>query len=103
MIKIGYLQEEKKKNFEKFSKVFRSPAAAVLDGFPVLRRLPDFLLPIRRYSRELHKEEYDLFVGHYLDTKKRVQEGTAKVWNANLWFSPFPYLFILSPLFFRVC
>ncbi|KAK8134717.1 hypothetical protein PG984_006729 [Apiospora sp. TS-2023a] len=65
-------------NFEKFSEVFRSPAAALLDGFPALRRLPDFLLPIRRYSRELHKKEYDLFVGHYLDTKKRVQEGTAK-------------------------
>ncbi|KAK7978325.1 hypothetical protein PG996_004368, partial [Apiospora saccharicola] len=65
-------------NFERFSEVFRSPLAALLDGFPVLRRLPDFLLPIRRYSRELHKKEYDLFVGHYLDTKKRVQEGTAK-------------------------
>ncbi|KAK7948932.1 uncharacterized protein PG986_009818 [Apiospora aurea] len=65
-------------NFEKFSAVFRSPAAAILDGFPVLRNLPDLLLPIRRYSKKLHKEEYDLFVGHYLDTKKRVQEGTAK-------------------------
>ncbi|KAK8862915.1 cytochrome P450 [Apiospora arundinis] len=64
--------------FQKFSEVFRSPTAAILDGFPALRYLPDFMLPMRRYSKELHKAEYDLFVGSYLKTKKRVQEGKAK-------------------------
>lgn len=63
----------------KFSEVFRSPAAAILDGFPALQYLPDLLLPMRRHAKELHKTEYELYVGNYLKTKKRVLEGKVKV------------------------
>ncbi|KAK8129580.1 hypothetical protein PG999_001960 [Apiospora kogelbergensis] len=64
--------------FMKFSEVFRSPAAAILDGFPALQYLPDLLLPMRRHAKELHKTEYELYVGNYLKTKKRVLEGKVK-------------------------
>lgn len=47
--------------------------------FPILRNLPDVFLPLRRYAKELHRKEYDLYIGHYLNTKKKLKEGTAKV------------------------
>jgi hypothetical protein len=56
-----------------------SPVAQLFDVFPVLRYLPDILLPIRKRAKEGHKLESDLFVGLYLDTKKQLYEGTAKV------------------------
>ncbi|KAK9421440.1 putative Cytochrome P450 [Seiridium unicorne] len=64
--------------FERFGEVISDDSAALLDIFPVLRHLPDALLPMRRYAKELHKKEYSLYVGHYLDTKKRLKEGKAK-------------------------
>ncbi len=45
----------------------------------MLRHLPDWVLPLRRYAKELHKEEFDLFVGHYRDTRDRLRAGVAKV------------------------
>lgn len=50
----------------------------MLDVFPIIRRLPDVFLPMRRYAKKLHKEESRLYLGHYLETKKRLREGTAK-------------------------
>ncbi|KAK9782620.1 putative Cytochrome P450 [Seiridium cardinale] len=64
--------------FERFGEIISDDSAALLDIFPVLRHLPDALLPMRRYAKELHKKEYNLYVGHYLDTKKRLKEGKAK-------------------------
>jgi cytochrome P450 len=55
-----------------------SGAAALLDVFPVLRKMPDALFPMKQYAKQLHKEEADLYIGHYLDTKKRLHEGKAK-------------------------
>lgn len=45
--------------------------------FPLLRRLPDFLLPQRRYAQALHEKEKELYVGHWLDVKKAIKNGTA--------------------------
>jgi hypothetical protein len=56
--------------FELFSALLSSSSAAVLDLFPVLRRLPDALLPLRRYAKELHEKEKELYVGHWLNVKK---------------------------------
>ncbi|KAI1363146.1 cytochrome P450 [Xylaria arbuscula] len=64
--------------FEKWSEIAGSQTAALLDVFPILRHLPDVFLPIKRYAKELHKKEYDLFVGHYLTAKKKMKEGKAK-------------------------
>lgn len=66
--------------FEKWSKVMESTSAASLDVFPILRKLPDFMLPMRRYANELHKTEKALYVGHWMDTKKKIQQGTAMVY-----------------------
>lgn len=64
---------------EQWSEVMGSSTAAFLDVFPLLRKLPDFMLPMRRYANELHKKERALYVGHWMDTKKKIYEGTAMV------------------------
>ncbi|KAI1336781.1 cytochrome P450 [Xylariaceae sp. FL0016] len=61
-----------------WSKLTGSQSAAILDVFPILRSLPDMLLPSRKHARELHRKEYNLFVGHYLTAKKKLKEGTAQ-------------------------
>ena len=53
--------------------------AAILDFFPVLRRLPKFLLPIVKEGSEIHRRELKLFRDHYLNTKQRLKDGSAKV------------------------
>jgi len=50
-----------------------------LDLVPVLRKLPEFILPIKKEAREIHERELKLFRGHYLNAKKGFKEGTAKV------------------------
>ncbi|KAF1949794.1 cytochrome P450 [Byssothecium circinans] len=64
--------------FEKFSQVTGTDTAALLDLFPILRWLPDAVLPMRRYAKELHVKEKELYVGHWLNVKKAIKSGTAK-------------------------
>ncbi|KAI1081433.1 cytochrome P450 [Whalleya microplaca] len=64
--------------FEQFSQVTGTQTAALLDLYPILRYLPDALVPMRKYSQDLHRKEYDLYVGCYLETKKKLREGIAK-------------------------
>ncbi|KAH9983676.1 cytochrome P450 [Xylariaceae sp. FL0662B] len=64
--------------FERFCEVTGTQTAALLDVYPIFRYLPDALLPMRKYSKDLHRKEYDLYVGHYLETKRKLREGTAK-------------------------
>lgn len=51
----------------------------MLDCFPILRRLPDFLVPVRVRARKLHERELQLFRGYYLNAKQQLKDGTAKV------------------------
>lgn len=53
--------------------------AALLDLMPVLRSVPDFLLPIKSEGKRLHKQEVSLFRGLYLKSKQGLSDGTAKV------------------------
>lgn len=65
--------------FEKFCEVTSTTLAALLDLFPVLKSLPDFMLPLSRYSKELHTHEKALYVSYWMDIKKNILAGTAKV------------------------
>ena len=71
------------KNFEQFSAVLGTETAALVDIFPFLRYLPDWLMPMVRHGKELHQKEFDLFVEHYRDTKRRLREGKAKVSHSS--------------------
>ncbi|KAL1798265.1 hypothetical protein ACET3X_002302 [Alternaria dauci] len=64
--------------FEKFSEVSGKTTAALLDLFPILRALPDWALPLRKYAKQLHEKERELYIGHWLNVKKAIKNGTSK-------------------------
>lgn len=63
---------------EELSHVTGSSAGALLEAYPALRKLPDVVWPVIRATKESHKAEKALFVGHWLDIKKAVLDGAAK-------------------------
>ncbi|KAI0537942.1 cytochrome P450 [Xylaria digitata] len=64
--------------FGKWSELAGSQTAAFLDVFPMLRRLPDALLPVRRYAKNLHKNELEMYLGHYLNAKRNLKGDKGK-------------------------
>ncbi|KAK5017381.1 hypothetical protein LTR60_001962, partial [Cryomyces antarcticus] len=63
--------------FEQFSVINQTGTAALIDFFPILRRLPDWVLPTQAKAKELHEKEKRLYVNHWLNCKKAIQAGTA--------------------------
>jgi len=59
-----------------------------MDFFPFLRKVPDFLLTVKREAKKLHQREITLFRDHYFETRRKLQKGTAKVRTPALF--PFP-------------
>ncbi|ROW12010.1 hypothetical protein VPNG_05201 [Cytospora leucostoma] len=64
--------------FDRSSELIASRTAALLDLVPVLRRLPGFLLPIKREGIRIHEQELRFFKSLYLQARKGLQDGTAK-------------------------
>lgn len=64
--------------FSEFAAINQTGAAALIDFFPLLRKLPDFLLPTQRKAKELHKHEKALYLGHWLRAKQEVEEKSIK-------------------------
>ncbi|KAK4642058.1 hypothetical protein QC761_511720 [Podospora bellae-mahoneyi] len=63
---------------EEWSSITGAGAAAVLDVFPIFRSLPPFIRPLYRHALDLKERTFDLYKGHWLEAKKKVQNGTAK-------------------------
>ncbi|KAI1616059.1 putative cytochrome P450 oxidoreductase [Exophiala viscosa] len=63
--------------FEEFTALAMTGTSAMLDSFPLLRRLPDVFLPTAAKARSLHKVERQLYVGHWLKAKNGLKDGTA--------------------------
>ena len=64
--------------FSEFAEINQTGTAALIDFFPILRRLPEFLLPTQKRAKELHKHEKALYLGHWLKAKNAVADGTIK-------------------------
>ncbi|ORY59540.1 cytochrome P450 [Pseudomassariella vexata] len=64
--------------FDRSSEMIGSRMAALLDLVPVLRYLPDSILPIKREGKKIHKRELSLFRRLFLQAKQGLQDGTAK-------------------------
>ncbi|KAK7906571.1 cytochrome P450 [Apiospora marii] len=64
--------------FDRSSELIGSRIGALLDLVPSLRQLPEAVLPIKKEGRELHRRELKLYRDLYLQTKKGLQDGTAK-------------------------
>lgn len=64
--------------FAEFVEVGQLGTAALLDAFPVFRLLPDFVFPIKKKAKELHKSEKALYLDLWLDAKTAIKDGTIK-------------------------
>ncbi|KAF2993292.1 hypothetical protein E8E14_000680 [Neopestalotiopsis sp. 37M] len=64
-------------NFDKFGKIVASQSSALLDLYPILRRLPETLLPALKETRALSEKEKRFYVGLWLEAKTRIQDGSS--------------------------
>lgn len=62
--------------FSEFAEINQTGTAALIDSFPPLRWLPDWILPVQRKAKELHREERRLYLSHWLKAKKQIEDGT---------------------------
>lgn len=61
--------------FNEFAEINQTGLAALIDFYPVLRQLPDFILPAQKKAKELHRVERELYLMHWLNAKKAYQSG----------------------------
>jgi hypothetical protein len=74
-----YEDEKMKQLFDGFSEfavLNQTGTAAIVDFFPILRRLPEFLFPAKRKAKILHQHEKALYLSHWLNAKKSIEAGT---------------------------
>ena len=62
--------------FNEFAEINQTGTAALIDFFPLLRNLPDWVLPTQKKARELHKAERELYLRHWLKAKDEIRKGT---------------------------
>ncbi|KAL2831569.1 cytochrome P450 [Aspergillus cavernicola] len=68
--------------FSAFAEINQTGAAAFIDFFPLLRKLPAFMLPAQNTARELHTHEKALYKGHWMKAKEDIRND-----NINPCFS----------------
>jgi hypothetical protein len=61
--------------FNEFAALNQTGTAALIDFYPWLRKLPDFVLPAQKKAKELHKHEKALYRGHWLKAKDEFKKG----------------------------
>lgn len=64
--------------FSEFADLNQTGAAALLDSFPLLRKLPDFLIPMQKKAKQLHSKEKALYKDHWMKTKEDRAKGKLK-------------------------
>ena len=63
---------------EEFTRIAFSLQSVLLDCYPSLRRLPDFLVPKKRQARKLYQQVSQKYASLYTDVKSDWKAGTAK-------------------------
>ncbi|KAI0186098.1 cytochrome P450, partial [Xylaria flabelliformis] len=64
--------------FNNFGVLAQTGAAAFADFFPVLRYLPDFMIPTKARAKALHRKEMKMYLDLWLETKRSIDAGTCK-------------------------
>lgn len=62
--------------FEEFA-VASQVSASLLDYFPILRKIPDFINPTSRRAKQLHKEEIALYKSYLTRVRARIAAGVS--------------------------
>lgn len=63
---------------DRFEQLTLTSVAAVVDFFPILQSLPDFLMPLKAFATQVYEDSTELYVGHWLEVKSAIQAGTSK-------------------------
>ena len=66
-------------NFEEWGKLVGAATAQALDLFPLLRRLPEVMLPSLVQAKILAKKELKMYMGNFTKTKERISSGISHV------------------------
>jgi len=59
--------------------VSASGIAQIADLYPIVQKLPNFLVPAVRFAKHVDKVGRELYTGHWLKAKKHLKEGTGLV------------------------
>lgn len=62
---------------EEFVTLGNASLAAFADFFPILRALPELLLPVKAKARKLYERQSTLYIGHWMGVKKAIAAQTA--------------------------
>jgi len=65
-------------SLDRFERLTQTGIAALVDFFPILQALPDFLMPMKAFATEIYEDQTGLYVGHWLEVKSAIQAGTSK-------------------------
>lgn len=64
--------------FSEFAEINQTGAAGLIDFYPVLRRLPDVLLPTRKKAKDLHTVEKQLYLKHWMNAKSAIEKDNIR-------------------------
>ncbi|KAJ5989524.1 hypothetical protein N7481_004734 [Penicillium waksmanii] len=64
--------------FSEFAEINQTGTAAIIDFFPFLRQLPEFLIPAQRKAQELHCNEKSLYLSHWMKAKSDIKDNIIK-------------------------
>jgi hypothetical protein len=62
--------------FSEFADINQTGTAALIDFYPLLRRLPDWILRTQKKAKDLHKVERELYLKHWMRAKAEIGEGS---------------------------
>lgn len=65
-------------SLEEFLVLNQTGLAALIDFFPILRLLPEWLSPIKKRANAVFAKQNKLFLRHWLDAKNAIKAGTAQ-------------------------
>lgn len=69
---------------DKWSQIVTSLMSNIINAYPFFKNAPDFLLPIRRYAKDLFKANLGLYRSHWMEAKRAAENGTIKVSRPRL-------------------
>jgi len=62
--------------FTEFSQINQTGTAALIDFFPLLRKLPDYIITTQKRAKKLHAEERKLYLEHWMRAKSEIKDGS---------------------------
>ena len=65
-------------SLHRFEHLTMTGLTALVDFFPILQALPDFLMPMKDFATKVYEDQTGLYVGHWLEVKSAIQAGTSK-------------------------